>query len=237
MFKVDKVSSSISYRFSDNVANLATYNGTIANLNFNAVYYQSEIDKYYVQIQSLLNNYKSLTIEIDLNLLDYYSRDFFKLKYFSQLGKFYYLNKINNFKKGKKTTIEIIEVPQVISRIKQLVGTSNGSSVISGVLYKLAFGTMQGESYGSSTVSATLTKTAYVSILLSSGVSFDNACGETASTTYYSSNSLITTGSIVYENISGTILFNGLNLWYKTGTGIKVQINTNGIVINDDICI
>lgn len=82
----------------------------LTRLSFTEVSYQEEVNKYYVKYKSVLDNYKKKTLEVNLSLVDIYQIDFFKLKYFEQLGKYYYLNKVSNFKPNQTTQIELIEV-------------------------------------------------------------------------------------------------------------------------------
>jgi len=239
MFKINIVNGNIYYRFDNSILNYGIYNGSIAYLNFESIYYQAEIDKYYAEIKQMLTNYKFVTLELDFNLIDYYKRDFFKLKYFKQLGRYYYLNQISGFKKNKKTKVELIEVNEIIKRIKVILGTAfAGSSTFTGDLGKLEFGSMIGSFIGKSTFTGVLTKTSFTSFLISGGVIEEIACGETASTTKYHNGSFayVEVGNTVYNDSFGSSVFNGNFMWYKTAFGDIVEINNLGIVLSKTTC-
>lgn len=79
-------------------------------LYFEDVDYNYELSNSYVEIKDMLQDYRIVTAEMNLSLLDNYNLDFFKLKYINQLGGYFYLNKVKEFKKGKKTKVELIEI-------------------------------------------------------------------------------------------------------------------------------
>lgn len=79
-------------------------------LDFKEVDYQTELNNNYIEVKNILNDYKKFKGNFDLNLLDNYKLDFFRLKYLRQYGKYYYLNKVINFIPNKKTKIELIEI-------------------------------------------------------------------------------------------------------------------------------
>ena len=109
MFKVNVVSDTIYFRYNNEIETTAKKTTDYAFLDFQSIYYQNELDNNYKEVAVVLNTFNKKTISVNLNLLQYYALDFFKLKYFSQLGGMYYLNKVSNFKKGQKTKIEIIK--------------------------------------------------------------------------------------------------------------------------------
>lgn len=63
----------------------------------------------YTEFKVMLDRYKQINATLNLSLLDVYNLDFFKLKYINQLGKYYYLSKINNFLPDKLSTCELVE--------------------------------------------------------------------------------------------------------------------------------
>ena len=110
IFKIDINNVTRSYRLS-NIEGYFVKTGNAPFLDFSGLYYQSEIDNNYTEFTSLLNTYKMVVAEFNLSIVDIYQLDFFKLKYIEQTGKFYYLNKVVNFKNYKTTKVELIEIP------------------------------------------------------------------------------------------------------------------------------
>lgn len=79
--------------------------------NFSGLDYQTEIDTYYPTFKLFLDDYKIIDAEVILDVIDVYNLDFFKLKYIKQLGRYFYLNKVVNFRKGKPTKVELVQIP------------------------------------------------------------------------------------------------------------------------------
>lgn len=75
--------------------------------------FTSEIINYYKEFKVLLDRYKKVNVKLNLSVLDIYNLDFFKLKYFNQLGKYYYLNKISNFIPDTISNCELIEATDI----------------------------------------------------------------------------------------------------------------------------
>tara|TARA_R110000737_G_scaffold189393_1_gene211368 strand:+ start:136 stop:1923 length:1788 start_codon:yes stop_codon:yes gene_type:complete len=86
-------------------------NQTINTIDFSYLYYQNELTRNYPTFRNLIDKFRLKRFEFNLNLIDIYNVDFLRLKYLKQTGKYYYLNKINSFKKGAITTVELIELP------------------------------------------------------------------------------------------------------------------------------
>ena len=110
IYKIDLSSMFIQFKF------LRTDNDTFASLNvamldFTGLDFQTEIDNNYVAFKSFLDNYKIIIAQVNLDSIDIYSLDFFKLKYIKQLGRYFYLNKVNGFKEGYPTKVELIQAP------------------------------------------------------------------------------------------------------------------------------
>lgn len=68
----------------------------------------------YSAMKTLLDRYKRVVCNFNLSLLDVNALDFGKLKYVNQLGKFFYLNKINNYLSASLSNCELIEAPTLI---------------------------------------------------------------------------------------------------------------------------
>ena len=58
----------------------------------------------------ILNNPVTEVMEIYLSPLDIEELDFFKLKYVSATGSYYYLNKVSNYREGYATKCELVKV-------------------------------------------------------------------------------------------------------------------------------
>ena len=110
IFKINEISDSFNYRFNSSIQNSTTFTGTIPYLNFNNINYQIEIDAHYNNFNKMLNNYKFITLNLNLSIIDIYNLNFFKLKYFKQLGNYYYLNKVSAYKANKTTKVELIQI-------------------------------------------------------------------------------------------------------------------------------
>lgn len=83
---------------------------TLNTIDFAYLFYQKEVDRNYPTFRNVVNKFRLKRFEFNLDLFDIYNVDFLKLKYLKQTGKYYYLNKINAFKKSKLTTVELIEL-------------------------------------------------------------------------------------------------------------------------------
>lgn len=66
-------------------------------------------EKAFSGLELMLNNYKEIIAEVNLNKIDIYNLDFTKLKFFRQLGRNYLLNTVTNTS-GKNSICELIEV-------------------------------------------------------------------------------------------------------------------------------
>ncbi len=110
MFKINVVNSSINYRYSPDISGTSVFSGDIPYLDFTDVDYASEVELYYKGIYSMLNDYRKITVNCNLSVIDNYQLDFFKLKYIKQLGQYYYLNKVISFKKDRITRVELVEI-------------------------------------------------------------------------------------------------------------------------------
>lgn len=74
---------------------------------------QAFIDYFYPSFRGLINSYKELDLTLNLSVIDVYNLDFFKLKYFKQTGRYYYVETVVNTtgKLSKVKAMEILEFP------------------------------------------------------------------------------------------------------------------------------
>ena len=241
MFKKEISGSFFKFRFSFDTVGFATFTGNYPLLNFDSIYYQKEVDNYYSEFEKMISAYKFTTLELNLNLIDINNADFFKLKYFEQLGQYYYLNKIVNYKKGLLTKVELIQLGADIIAALNMTATSTGESVVSSTLSKNLTGEMDGYSAGCSVVSSTLTKTGTVLTSFSTsttGTTLGSVCSKALDKTRYhdGAGSLPVDTDIVYVDVGGTIVFNGGDLYYRSGTFENIEISSVGVVSNQDNC-
>lgn len=110
IFKIDINNVTRSYRLSNGGSYFVKI-GNASFLDFTGLEYQNEVDNNYTAFTSVIDKYKMLQLDLNLSIIDIYKLDFFKLKYFNQLGKYYYLNKVISFKNNKTTKCELIEIP------------------------------------------------------------------------------------------------------------------------------
>lgn len=133
MFNIELITGSFQYRYELNITTPIVWVGTFPKLSFVNCDYSYEVANYYNGISSMLNDYKKLNVWCNLSVLDNYELDFFKLKYFEQLGQTFYLNKVSSFRKGKMTKVEIVQVneytPTVLPDAKFIVSMSSGSTL------------------------------------------------------------------------------------------------------------
>lgn len=111
IFKIDLNVRTFSFRLKEEYDNLMSINTTVADMQFNGISYQDEINNNYTKFKSVLNDFKIMLVYVYLNEIDIHKIDFFKLKHFKQLGRYFYLNKIDKYVPGKKVKVELIQAP------------------------------------------------------------------------------------------------------------------------------
>ena len=75
------------------------------------IYGGSFISSHYAQLNLILNKFKRVTMKMKLTSIDIQNLDYTKLKFIQHTSKYYYLNKIKNFKAGQVTDVEFVELP------------------------------------------------------------------------------------------------------------------------------
>lgn len=71
------------------------------------------LNVFYRNFKGLIENYKKVSLEMNLSVIDIFNADFFKLKYLKQTGRFYYMTSIQN-RKGKNSNVEAIEIKEFL---------------------------------------------------------------------------------------------------------------------------
>jgi len=110
LFKVNTENKEIPLRLypGTEYSNLTT---NFKFLDFSELDFDQEIVDNYSVFSSMLNDFKIIIVEINLDVIDIYNMNFFKLRYIKQLGRYFYVNKISNFKPNKPTKVELIQIP------------------------------------------------------------------------------------------------------------------------------
>lgn len=240
IFNVSKVLDTIKYKFEEDVVLDTSFTGTVPVLDFQSVFYQAELDKNYKELNSLLDDYKIVTVNSNLNLIDIYELDLFKLKYFDQLGKFYYLNKVKNFKKNRKTVIELIEVGDILEFDKSMSVNPTMSISATANLIKLLTGEMDANGSLVINMTANLISATFTSFDISTPqISSVVACGELLTLPKYHDGEFITAGigDIVYNDSGGVTPYNGGSNWHKTIINTSIRINSIGVVTDSTVCV
>tara|TARA_R110002153_G_scaffold1965_1_gene9709 strand:+ start:3805 stop:5763 length:1959 start_codon:yes stop_codon:yes gene_type:complete len=77
------------------------------NDNVDFEYYANN---YFSEFLDIIDSPVKVIVDVYLSPYDMTNLDFFKLKYMSQTGSYYYLNKVSNYEEGKPTKCELIKV-------------------------------------------------------------------------------------------------------------------------------
>lgn len=237
MFKINSVSGFFDYKMLFDSSGKTRFTGIYPLLDFSAVYYQKEYENNYLNFKELQEDYNKQTIELNLNIVDIYNLDFFKLKYFNQTGHYYYLNKVNGYKKNRATKVDLIRIGNDIIEGLTMVGSASGASVVAGTLTKTAFGEMIGSSIGFSLALGDLTieyAVTLTSLAASSSnkTSSDLICTLTVNTTYYHDGAFAIPqiSDVIYTDEAGTTTLNGGSNFYRLGAPYWMQVSILGVV-------
>lgn len=74
---------------------------------------QYSLDNNYTSFQALINDYNEKEFELYLSVIDIFNLNFFKLKYFKQTGRYYYLDTVLH-SAGKVSKCKLIEITEFI---------------------------------------------------------------------------------------------------------------------------
>lgn len=242
IFKLIYSTDSVKYKFNHDAISTLNYTGTHPILTFSPLYYQSEINNYYLEFQSMFNRYKSYTLMMKLSLIDVLNVDFHKLKYIKQLGQFFYLNKISNFTNKKETKVQLIQIGADVIDPVSMQATSNGSSTITATLDVLDGASMEGLSSGSSIVTGGITVVSTTAVnsfdTSKSGASSSGGTCLVINWTRYHDGAGFEPvgGDLIYDDSAGSTLFNGGSLWYGVNSANTIQINSVGLVLAVTSC-
>lgn len=109
VFRIKKINTTIVARFFG-ATNTSNITGDIPFLSLQNMSMQYFIGKNYQALNRLLNAPRKRSLYLFLTTIDMVNLDFFRLKYFKQLGKYYYLNKVSNFRSGSPVKCELIQI-------------------------------------------------------------------------------------------------------------------------------
>ena len=84
--------------------------GTFTLASFNELYWEELYNDYYASLFRIVERPIKKEIRLNLNIVDVYRLNHFKLKYFEQYNGLFYLEKLNNFIAGKTCTGTFIQV-------------------------------------------------------------------------------------------------------------------------------
>lgn len=108
LFKIDENDVIITVKLLDDASetDLTTDVPFLSLINVSMQYY---INNYYDDFNGVIDDYKELEVELNLNTIDIYNLDFSKLVYLKQTGRFAYINSIQ-YTKGRISKVKITEV-------------------------------------------------------------------------------------------------------------------------------
>ena len=115
-FTIERFDEAVNYQIGDLGSSWASVTDT-PFLSLTNHDYTFLIENYYPAFRRLLDNQKKLTILADLRLNDIYHLDFLRLKYLSQFGQYYYLNKIINWIDSKYAKVELIQAAGITQNL------------------------------------------------------------------------------------------------------------------------
>ena len=109
---VNRIDKDINVKFYDEQPGIEV-SEDIPFLNLDFISLSYVVGNYYRAFQSLINNYKAVSLSINLSVVDVFNLDFFRLKYLKQTGRYYYLDSVQytNSKISKVNALEILEFP------------------------------------------------------------------------------------------------------------------------------
>jgi len=119
-----------TYDIIDGGSGTATINQLVQYLTNTNVEWEFYWEEYFEAFTRIIDKPNKVKMALYLTPLDIKNRDFFKLKYFNQEGRYYYLNKIINFREGYNTVCELIEVKGFEAQFEDCSVFKNNNYVI-----------------------------------------------------------------------------------------------------------
>lgn len=112
VMKIQRFDVSVTAKFFNETTGV-TVTEDIPFLNLESMSMQYFLNTYYERFQSMIDNYRKLSLQLNLSVVDIYNLDFFRLKFLKQTGRFYYLNSVQDTT-GKTASVEAIELSDFI---------------------------------------------------------------------------------------------------------------------------
>jgi len=88
-----------------------TASTNVPYLNLDFISMQYFLGNFYKAFQNMIENYKKVSLKVNLSTIDIFNLDFFRLKFLKQTGRFYYLNSVQHTA-GKISSVEAIEIKE-----------------------------------------------------------------------------------------------------------------------------
>lgn len=109
LFRIQRYSGTLNASFFTD-ANGVSFSGDVPYLTLENISLQYFLNVYYKGFRNMVNTYKEVEMELNLSEWDIYNLDFFKLVYFEQTGKYYYINKIKHTSRSTISDATLIEI-------------------------------------------------------------------------------------------------------------------------------
>ena len=106
-----------SNQFKDENGVFQTYGGDKPFAQFIDLSFRRAVYFYYREIREMISKAKVREIYLKLNALQVYQFDFMKPIYIKDLGAYFYVNKIKNYRPDTATKLEVIEIPPSVFQI------------------------------------------------------------------------------------------------------------------------
>lgn len=107
-FRINRVNETLNFN-KTGVTGSDSFTGDVPYLSLVNLDYDFYIGNYYPALNRALNRQNKRTLTLELSIIDVYNLDFFKLKYFKQLGQYFYLNKVSNYVVGRPVQCEFVQ--------------------------------------------------------------------------------------------------------------------------------
>lgn len=110
IFDILKVNGTMNFKRVTDL-NDQSFTGDFPIADFTGMYWPLFLTTYYDNFRKTLNKAKTISVDLKFTWLDMYELDLIKLVFISQLGAYFYINKITKAK--DKTTAELVEIPDL----------------------------------------------------------------------------------------------------------------------------
>lgn len=108
VMKISRVNVTVTASYLD-YPGTVQQTGDIPFLSLDDCEMQYYVDNYYSEFRDMISDYKECDFVLRLSVMDIYNLRFFKLKYFAQLGRFFYLQSVR-YTPGELSEVVMLEV-------------------------------------------------------------------------------------------------------------------------------